>query len=259
MTLPEPDPDVLSDTAVSPYDTHAAYYVGVVDDMLGQEGGLWQVIRDCFEERLGPHLPGAALLDFACGEGHLSRHLHRYGPGQITAVDLSRCLLTVARQRTPQTNIQFLHDDAQDLHAVADGSIDIAVSNLAIMDIPDHRALFQALRRVLRPGGQLMFSMMHPCFEAPFEHPHQPQFLEQGGVREGYVIRHYAREGHWRSGRPGVRSHVGAHHRMLSTLLNDLHGAGFTLIHLAEPLTRLGDLSSRVPMALVVEAQVACS
>ena len=219
MTLSELDLDLPSGAAVSPYDTHAAYYVGVVDEMLGQEGGLWQVIRETFDQQLGPHLPGAALLDFACGEGHLSRHLHQYGPRCITGVDLSRCLLAVARHRTSQTNIQFLRDDAQHLHTVADGSIDIAVSNLAIMDIPDHRALFQALRRVLRPGGRLMFSMMHPCFEAPFEHPHQPQFLEQGGVREGYVIRHYACEGHWRSGRPGVRSHVGAHHRMLSTSL----------------------------------------
>lgn len=243
-------------TPGSPYDEHAAYYVGVVDDMLGQEGGLWQVIREVFSERLADRLPGADLLDVACGEGHLSRHLWPHRPKSVTAIDLSEHLLGYARNRTPQMDIHFRHDDAQHLYTVADRSVDVAVSNLAIMDIPDHRALFGAVGRVLRPGGTWMFSMMHPCFEAPFEHPHHPQFIEEGGVRQGYVIRQYAREGHWRSGRPGVRSHVGAHHRMLSTVLNDLGAAGFAVTHLAEPLTRTGALSSRVPMALVVEAQL---
>ena len=217
----------------SPYDEHAAYYVGVVDEMLSQEGGLWQVIREVFDQRLAGQLPKADVLDVACGEGHLSRHLIRRGPRKITAIDLSEPLLAYARERTSELGIHFQHDDAQCLHTIADSSIDIAVSNLAIMDIPDHRALFRAVWRVLRPNGTWLFSMMHPCFEAPFEHPHHHQFLEEDGGRQGYVIRQYAREGHWRSGRPGVRSHVGAYHRTLSTLLNDLCQVGFTVTYVA--------------------------
>lgn len=123
------------------------------------------------------------------------------------------------------------------------------------MDIPDHTRFFGAIWRVLVPGGTLMFSCLHPCFEAPFHEGTGPQFLTEGDERPGYLIRDYHREGRWQSGNSGLRGHFGAHHRTLSTLLNTLRQTGFEVTHLAEPVTPGEGLFSRVPRVLVAEAR----
>ena len=56
----------------------------------------------------------------------------------------------------------------------------------------------------------------------------------------------HATEGYWQSGGTGVRGHMGAYHRMLSTLVNDLIAAGFVLQRMVEPVGDNGGLASQV-------------
>jgi len=243
------------------YDVYADFYVDLVQTMLADRSGFWQATRAVFDDRLSARLAGTALLDVCCGEGHLGRHLNRFGPCSVTGVDISEALLEHARtqSRAHGGNLTYRHDDAQTLSTVETDSIDVAVSNLAIMDIPDHTLLFAAVKRVLKPGGLFVFSMMHPCFEAPFDE--RGQFLmaaQDPAIREAYTIRRYHQEGRWFAGKEGMRSRVGAHHRTLSTILCDLIGAGFTVTHLSEPVTPMTDtpvLSDEVPRTLVIEVR----
>ena len=128
-----------------------------------------------------------------------------------------------------------------------------------MMDVADHRALFAAVRRVLLPGGVFVFSTLHPCFKArPFHVRDAPEnLLDEKGQPIGVVIRRYASEGHFNSGGNGVRGQMGSYHRMLSTYVNDLIRAGFTLERLEEPLDgpENGALFSEVPMVLVIAAR----
>jgi ubiquinone/menaquinone biosynthesis C-methylase UbiE len=55
------------------------------------------------------HLLPAATLDVACGTGFLTRHL----PGEITALDASKRMLEIARERAPHA--AFIHGDAMKL------------------------------------------------------------------------------------------------------------------------------------------------
>ena len=113
------------------------------------------------------------------------------------------------------------------------------------------------MRRVLTPGGVFVFSLLHPCFEAPFHIPDQPQFqTDASDAPIAYIVRRYASEGFWRSDGTGVRGHMGAYHRMLSTLLNDLLAVGFVLDRLDEPVVRGGGLCAQVPQTLLVTAHV---
>lgn len=248
----------LSAEQPTTYDLHASYYAALVDRMLADQQGFWRATIRVLEERLATRLPGARVLDVACGEGHLGRHMLRFAPAHTTGLDVSAELLALARERGEAhgDTLQYLHGDAHTMEDVATHSVDVAMSHLALMDIPNHRAMFQAVARVLRPGGTFIFSLLHPCFEAPFFAPEGPQFATGdtlGDDRVAYVIRRYATEGQWFSGTDGVRGRMGAHHRTLSTLLNDLRDAGFTLSHLAEPVTPTHDLFSEVPRVLVIE------
>ena len=75
-----------------------------------------------------------------------------------------------------------------------------------------------------------MFSILHPCF-----HTAQSGEMEssEGAMR---TVSKYFAEGYWRSAsRPGPPGKVGAYHRMLSTYVNQLAGAGLTLESVSEP------------------------
>ena len=243
------------------YDRHADFYVDFVDRGLASEGGHVSLLISTLTACLGERLAGARVLDLCCGEGYLGRHLLAQGAGEVTGIDLSTALIDEARRRAGPLGPSYRVDDAQQLGSVADASFDIVISQLAMMDVPDHRKLFAAARRVLAPGGGFVFSVLHPCFEGrPFHARTAPPYLlDDAGQPTAFVIRRYATEGHWDSGGDGVRGRMGAYHRTLSTYINDLLAAGFALERLEEPLAG-GDaaktgLFAEVPTALVVSAR----
>ena len=41
------------------------------------------------------------------------------------------------------------------------------VCDLALINIPDLRATFESVRRILQPGGWFVFAITHPCFDTP--------------------------------------------------------------------------------------------
>ena len=69
------------------------------------------------------------------------------------------------------------------------------------------------------------------------------------------MVHRYASEGYWQSGGTGVRGHIGAYHRTMSTLLNDLLAAGFLLEKLEEPIHGHERLATEVPRTLIVAAR----
>jgi SAM-dependent methyltransferase len=110
-------------------------------------------------------LRGRTVLDAGCGEGSNTRILARSG-ARLTGVDLSARMIELARieeQREP-LGIRYEVESFTALSAFADATFDAVVSFMALMDGPDFPAAAAELNRVLRPGGQLCFSILHPCF-----------------------------------------------------------------------------------------------
>ena len=153
------------------YDKHVQFYIDFVDRSLADENGLWHVLLSRFKEILGDRLKGAQVCDIACGEGYLSRFLGQFGPQEVVGIDTSAALIDAATRRMNRMNLFYRVDDAQSLRTFPDASIDFAVSQLAIMDIPDHRAMFRAVRRVLRARGKAI-----PVDRGSF-HPKGEKFL----------------------------------------------------------------------------------
>lgn len=243
------------------YDQNAAFYVDFVDRGRASQNGYTTLLLNTLAECLGDRLAGARVCDLCCGEGYVGRHLLTLGAAEVVGIDLSTELIEVAKARAPSNGAVYRVDDAQGLASAADGAFDVVVSQLAMMDVADHRAMFAAVRRVLATGGAFVFSVLHPCFEArPFHVTDAPpHLLDDDGRPVAVAVRRYATEGHWNSGGTGVRGHMGAYHRMLSTYVNDLIAAGFAIERLEEPLAG-GDaaqtgLFAEVPTALVVAAR----
>jgi ubiquinone/menaquinone biosynthesis C-methylase UbiE len=181
--------------------------------------------------RLAPRLIGASVLDIACGQGLATRALAAAGAKSVTGIDLSVTMVELAKARTePGAAITYRVDDAQVLASCSNGEFDGAACQLGLMDIADLDATLTSVRRVLKPGGWFVFIIGHPCFLAP-----DAATLTDDKGRTGRFVHDYFHERFWRSPNPcGVRR-VGNYHRMLSTYLNALQRAGFTVEECQEP------------------------
>ncbi|WP_158606897.1 class I SAM-dependent methyltransferase [Paenibacillus ginsengarvi] len=160
---------------------------------------------------------GLAICDVGCGQGELSLRLSRSG-ADVTGVDLSSEQLAIARGESDR--VRWVLDDAMELGTLPDEAFDFVVSSVMLMDVSDHAKVFRASHRILKPGGAMIWVIMHPCFQSPFSHP-----LGDGSRK----VLDY-REQFWKSGGTGtIRSTLGAYHRPLAMYINDFMGAGFAL------------------------------
>jgi malonyl-CoA O-methyltransferase len=126
------------------------------------------------------------VLDAGAGTGHASRALkRRYPKAQVIALDSSPKMLQEAkRQQSWLRPFGRVCADAE-LLPLADGSIDLIVSNLLLQWCnPD--AVFAEFRRVLAPHGLLSFSAFGPdtlrelraAWKEVDSHSHVHQFID---------------------------------------------------------------------------------
>ncbi|MBE1446916.1 class I SAM-dependent methyltransferase [Paenibacillus sp. OAS669] len=201
------------------YDSFAEQYRQMVQTG-GPEPAYRYIIRQL--EAL-TDLKGRSLCDIGCGQGELSSRLAQLG-ALVTGVDLSGALLTYAKEKNDQVN--WIQDDAMELRRLPDAAYDYVVSSVMLMDVPDHRKVFRACHRILKPEGIMIWVIMHPCFQSPFSHP-----LGDGSRK----VMQYAPQ-FWKSAGTGtIRSTLGAYHRPLSAYINDFMSAGFSLLRVDEP------------------------
>lgn len=95
-------------------------------------------------------------LDLGCGTGHFCEQLQQRWPrAQGVGLDLAPGMLAVAQQRCP--GISYLCADAEQL-PLADNSQDLIFSSLALQWCADFPKVLREVKRVLKPGGVLLFS-----------------------------------------------------------------------------------------------------
>jgi ubiquinone/menaquinone biosynthesis C-methylase UbiE len=104
---------------------------------------------------------GKRVLDAACGPGLYAAELARRG-AQVTGFDHSPRMIEIARRRVPEGEFR-VHDLGDRLSWLPDGSVDLTLCALAIEYVDDRITALRELRRVLRPGGALVLSRLHPA------------------------------------------------------------------------------------------------
>ena len=103
-------------------------------------------------------LPGTRVLEVGVGTGLALPHYERCK--RITGIDLSSDMLARARARVREQRLNHV-DNLMEVDAEATGldagSFDIAVAMFVASVVPNPRRLLAEMRRVVRPGGQLLF------------------------------------------------------------------------------------------------------
>jgi malonyl-CoA O-methyltransferase len=111
-----------------------------------------------------PDLAGRTVVDAGCGSGRYLRQLRALGATPI-GVDLSEAMLARAHQETRR----IVRADLCAL-PIGSASADAVVCGLALGDVPHVEMALAEMCRVLRPGGCVVYSVVHPI-----------------GAREGWV------------------------------------------------------------------------
>jgi len=126
----------------------------------------------------------AAILDLGCGTGFFAPALRaRFPAVHYIGLDIALGMLDHAR-RQPSAKGSWLAGDAEQL-PLAENSVDLVFSSLAIQWCQQPEALFTELARVLRPGGCCVFSTLGPAtlhelrsaWAAVDRHQHVNEFL----------------------------------------------------------------------------------
>jgi phosphatidylethanolamine/phosphatidyl-N-methylethanolamine N-methyltransferase len=103
-------------------------------------------------------LPGRRVLEAGVGTGLALPH---YVPGKrVVGIDLSAEMLARARARVAERSIatvEVLRELDAEATDFADGEFDIAVAMFVASVVPHPRRLMAEMRRVVRPGGHLLF------------------------------------------------------------------------------------------------------
>lgn len=97
------------------------------------------------------------VADVGCGNGVYLAELARTGhAGPVLGADLSAGMLRVAAGRAPEAGLVVA--DAAGL-PLRDGACDLALAMHMLYHMPDQEAVVRELRRVTRPGGQVLVGL----------------------------------------------------------------------------------------------------
>ena len=151
--------------------------------------------------------PAGKALDAACGTGRHAAYMASLGH-RVTGIDASVRMLEVARSKVPAAQLE-----TADLTSIPleDGAMDLAVCSLALTHCPDLGPPVRELERVLRPGGTIIISDVHPFAVMLGVHAKYPRNRTETGFVRNYL-------------------------HLPSDYLNAFQEAGFDVVRCIEPL-----------------------
>jgi malonyl-CoA O-methyltransferase len=157
------DQDSIMDSALP--DHQAAQhtfdrFAGIYDE----HAALEQEVGSRLLERLDFHrLAPQRIVDLGCGTGLISAALKaRFRKAQVIGLDSSRMMLAQLQRRS--AFLRPLRAVCANFAALPlpERSSELVISNLALQWSIDLESLFAEIRRVLAPGGMLLFSSLGP-------------------------------------------------------------------------------------------------
>ncbi len=201
-------------------------HVGIYED---REESIFDASRRTVRRmasRLSHRGPGTRVLDVGSGYGGAARHLAREKGLRVDCLNLSllqnRRALRMNRDGGLDGRIRLMVADFENMPVAAD-SYDVVWSEDSLVHSADRRRVLEEVDRVLRPGGELLFTDLLESPDCPPEilaPIHARIHLESLGSFAGY--RRAAAELGWRElAVIDLSRHLGEHYRRVGEALEE--------------------------------------
>ena len=131
-----------------------ADWAAVYDDpgnpiLSAEQPAVWELLKG---------YPRGQALDAACGTGRHAGYLAQLGH-EVRGIDATPAMLERARAKVPGGRFEVAELESLPLD---DGSVDLAVCGLALTHLAHLGPAISELARVVRPGGHVVISDVHP-------------------------------------------------------------------------------------------------
>lgn len=178
--------------------------------------------------------PSVKILDLACGQGVLSRHLS--ARSSYLGVDISPELVDFARKNNIFRKHKFLVSDVSKPFD-SENDFDFVTIILALQNIRNHKGVFQNAYNKLKVGGKFIIVLNHPYYRIPKQTEWYIDYNRQIHFRlvKGYMkLREINID--MTPGEKDCRKKkfTVSFHRPLSMLINDLVDSGFRIVGMHE-------------------------
>ncbi|MBV9559617.1 MAG: methyltransferase domain-containing protein [Bradyrhizobium sp.] len=121
-------------------------------------GGL--AANDALAQRAGIG-PGTRVVDFCAGLGGPARYLAQRHGADVTGIELALARVRGAEELTRRVGLQdkvrIIGGDVRQV-PLADASVDVVISQEALLHVPDKPRVLAEAYRILKPGGRLVFT-----------------------------------------------------------------------------------------------------
>ncbi|MFA6407548.1 MAG: class I SAM-dependent methyltransferase [Candidatus Paceibacterota bacterium] len=208
------------------------------------------------------NVAGKTILDAGCGQGYFSHLLSTRG-ATITGVDGAPEMILRAQERYPKSaELTFEVIDITKPLPFPNASFDGALANMVLMDIPKIDTFLQELRRVVRPHGFFVFSILHPFFTVGKVGKNIREIIKKELPHYELKRYHTPHTIPWHI--PETSHETIVYHRPLEFYINKLSEYGWSITEFHEPVFDAQDvlrksnakkLLAEIPPLLIVRAE----
>lgn len=172
------------------------------------------------------------VLDIACGQGILARHIPEGMP--YLGLDVSASLIRLAKERSSHPKHRFLVQDATKKMSLPDRDFTHSTIILALQNIEDPLQVLKNAAHYLVPAGKLFIVLNHPCFRIPRQ--------SQWGIDEAKKLQFRRIDSYLSSLKIPIQTHPGkgsevqtiSFHHPLSSYTKWLREARFSILEIEE-------------------------
>jgi len=164
------------------------------------------------------------ILEVGAGTGHIAKELVRY-VDSITAIEPAEGMFGIAQNVLLNSSVKLLNLDVFEMGQ--NSSFDLVISHLVAHVVENLNLFLSTIKRLLKPGGKVIFSIPHPCFYNDYKQIFDDNYVYMMPMYKNisFTITKDIRN---------VINDVPYYHRPISTYINEIIKTGFTIDYFDE-------------------------